>query len=295
MVFFDYNGNGQRDEGESPIIGIKIKVQSRGTQNARERFECEITTGTDGRYRLEGIMPGSYMIHISSIGDQDFGYILPSPREAIPIARGLQCDIKGDTRADIPLAVGSHVLPFPLGVNYEIGTWYDRDPRTGQVANWMGETGPATSAPHTSVLYSFDLRVEDGHYAVDYVFHEETPIVASDAGVVIRIERDIRQPDPSDHIVQIKTITGLILDIGHVRPIDGLHIGQKVSRGELIGYAASYVYPPPFTEDYQHAFLIHIGFVPPGCTEYGPCLLDPYPDLWTTRDFDKARVMLDQQ
>jgi hypothetical protein len=61
MVFFDYNGNGIRDEREPPIPGAKVQVGS-----------LIAITGPDGSYTLKGVPRGRQQVRLSAPG---FRYI----------------------------------------------------------------------------------------------------------------------------------------------------------------------------------------------------------------------------
>lgn len=52
-VFFDYNGNGSRNEGEPPIEGVAILVAGLST-----------TSGPDGSYSLAGVPAGTQQLHV---------------------------------------------------------------------------------------------------------------------------------------------------------------------------------------------------------------------------------------
>ena len=54
-VFFDYNGDGLRDEGEPPIEGVPIRVAGLST-----------TSGPDGRYSLAGVPAGRQRVQVES-------------------------------------------------------------------------------------------------------------------------------------------------------------------------------------------------------------------------------------
>ena len=227
-------------------------------------------------------------MEISNASEHGFRYITPSVWEAIPIEQGLQVTVDGDTQVGVPLVNGPHVLPFPQGVEYEVWSWFDKDLEDGKVSNWLGESDVVYSEPYN--YYSLPIRVQDGHYAIDYAFLDNVPIVATNAGEINRIERDEEQSSPDDHLIGITTITGLTLDYGHVKPVDGLYVGKPVHRGELIAYAVNTVYYQPHFQEFST--MTHVGFVPPGSRFYSDSV-DPYPDLWTTTDFDTARVTLE--
>ena len=54
-VFFDYNGNGLRDEGEPPVEGVAIRVAGLRT-----------TSAPDGSYSLAGMPAGSQQVYVQS-------------------------------------------------------------------------------------------------------------------------------------------------------------------------------------------------------------------------------------
>ena len=125
-VFFDYNGNGLRDEGEPPIEGAPIRVAGLST-----------TSGLDGTYSLSGVPAGTQRVYVDSPTQEPataFRYInrflgwvdvpayeisgvsVPAqrvPDTAIsPIDRALVTAVSGGQSLDIALMQGFLTLPF---------------------------------------------------------------------------------------------------------------------------------------------------------------------------------------
>jgi hypothetical protein len=86
IVFFDYNGNGIRDEGEPPIPGAKVQVGS-----------LTATTGPDGSYTLKGVPRGKQQVRLSAPG---FRYISLSVEAFQPAERPVTVTVEGDVRRD---------------------------------------------------------------------------------------------------------------------------------------------------------------------------------------------------
>jgi hypothetical protein len=87
VVFFDYNGNGIRDEGEPPIPGAKVQVGS-----------LTATTGPDGSYTLKGVPRGKQQVRLSAPG---FRYISLSVEAFQPAERPVTVTVEGDMRIGI--------------------------------------------------------------------------------------------------------------------------------------------------------------------------------------------------
>lgn len=269
LVFWDYDGNGSINSDEKLLENIVIRIDG---------IEC--VTKADGTCRLAGVQQGSQTIGISA--PQNFKFILPSVSERIQINNGLPIEIINSSIINIPLAEGTVILPFPKSVSYLVNSWYDRAIREqGKVENWMGETD-IVEADH----WSSRIRVQDNHPAVDYVFSESVPIVASDSATIISIERE--HSGNEGFIVEYQTKYGLVFNVGHLNLIEGLHVGQTIYRGELIGYAAARRLPLP--NDVKSPFIFHWGMYPEGGDFYSH--IDPYfPSIFTTQNFDLARVI----
>jgi len=279
FAFHDFNGNGIRDDGEPPVEGILNKTAE---------FEC--TTNNEGTCKITDFPRGmGYSIDIIPL-DEEFSHILPSIWEGIEIGPGPEYKniaVVQDTLIPIPIAHGRKVLPIPLGYEYDIATWFDRDKNPGTVSNWLGQKDVAVAYPHTSVLFSRNrtFYIEDQHFAIDYLHNG--PVVSSDSGIIFRIQQDTSQASKYDFIIGIVSDDGISLDYGHIKPVEGLSRGQEIGRGELLGYTFVHNWPPPF--DREWAYMFHVGYAPPGSKSYSDSI-DPYPDLWTSMDPNLAKV-----
>ena len=280
FAFHDFNGNGKHDEIEPPFEGILNKTSG---------FEC--TTNNNGTCKITDFPSGmGYSIDIIP-SDEEFSHILPSIWEGIEIGAGPEyknIDVVQDTLIPIPIAHGRKILPIPLGYEYDIATWFDRDKNPGTVSNWLGQKDIAVAYPHTDALYSRNpaFRIFDQHFAIDYLHNG--PVVSSDSGKINRIQQDTSQASKYDFIIGILSDDGISLDYGHIKPVEELSVGQVIGRGELIGYTFMHYWLPP-SFDNKWGYMFHIGFAPPGSQSYSDSI-DPYPDLWTSIDPNLAKV-----
>jgi hypothetical protein len=276
LAFHDYNGNGKQDVNEPSLEGIKIK-DTVGECKTDKQGKCDISNHP------------SSSTHISIIDnreiskDEKMGFLFLSVFDVISISQGLNIKITNNETFLIPLGQGSCLLPFPLDVKYDIYTFFDSDKRERFVGNWKSETD--IPQKQGSYYYSYKIRVEDSHYAIDYIFKESIPIVASDTGIISIIRRDENQSNPDDHLINIETYSGLHLDYGHVKPIDSIKVGDSVFRGQVIGYAVTHRINQHFKPP---VFMVHIGFFPKNNTN----ALDPYLSCWTVFKSDISRPSL---
>ena len=285
FAFHDYNGNGEWDKDSDEPLLPNITINTEGQS-------C--TTTEDGKCLLSNIHIGDFEYTVSDPSEK-FIWILPSVWESIKIGDSIGVFFDQVTSINIPLAEGRYILPFPKDTIYEIFTWYDRDKNEKQVLNWFGETDNSPGQ-HGDYYYSFEVRVEDGHCAIDYVFQEDIPVIASDAGVVTEIIQDTRPEVPYDHIVIILNNENVRLNYGHVNILDGLNVGDEVHRGEVIGYATPHSYPRDHEPVFRgFKYMIHQGFEPIGMASHCDAL-DPFlPSLWTVSDYNLARVNIDKK
>ena len=64
IAFNDENSNGQKDEGETPIANVKVKlidIQT-GTYVQKDGKDLEALTGTNGTYLLQNLVNGQYIV-----------------------------------------------------------------------------------------------------------------------------------------------------------------------------------------------------------------------------------------
>jgi murein DD-endopeptidase MepM/ murein hydrolase activator NlpD len=175
VVFFDYNGNGIRDEGEPPIPGAKVQVGS-----------LTATTGPDGSYTLKGVPRGRQQVRLSAPG---FRYISLSVEAFQPAERPVAVTVEGDVRRDWGLMQGFLTLPFDSSTTFSgpkgssapspfgIASVFDLDPANGQVSAYkpgIQSNLEATAAPW----------VMDNHTGVDFVIPEGSKVRAAMPGTV---------------------------------------------------------------------------------------------------------------
>ncbi|WP_298816691.1 SdrD B-like domain-containing protein, partial [uncultured Chloroflexus sp.] len=65
-VWLDLNGNGAQDDGESGIAGVTVTLV--GSTGAGETVNLTTTTDSNGRYRFENLVPGTYQITLDVPG-----------------------------------------------------------------------------------------------------------------------------------------------------------------------------------------------------------------------------------
>lgn len=90
FAFHDFNGNGNRDPGETPVKGIRI-----GTA------DLSGVTGPDGRCEFGYLPEGEYNLAVQDPSGR-FRYILPSVSEIKPIGDGLEIVVDKDAETLVP-------------------------------------------------------------------------------------------------------------------------------------------------------------------------------------------------
>ncbi len=281
LIFHDYDGNGTWDleSNEPPIPGIAVHVG-----------DLNCLSGSDGTCIIGNIIGGT---HRYLVQDQSgkFRWILPSVNDANEVSEAATIELEGDIEIYLPLAEGRMVLPFTFNAEYFVSSWYDRNINNGIVENWFGEVDE--NLDRTG--YSASTNVQDGHYALDFLFTNSTPIVAADAGRINRIIVDSSVPPEYNHsIIGIDRDDGYQFDYGHVVLLESLREGQRVKRGDVIGYAGER--PPsqsaPTGAFLDYPYIVHFGINPPGSRSYSDSI-DPFlPNLWTISEYDYARVRI---
>jgi len=265
QVFHDYSGNGKMDAGEPPLIGVLNSIGS-----------SQCTTGSDGLCTLENIAEGKQTIDVNA--PDQFGYLTPnsSSRVKLSTQSGLNIQVIGDATINIPLAHGSIILPFDASSDYRVNSWFDLCTSSSCVANWLGQTENWVD----STGYNASIRVQDRHYALDYVFQSSVSIYAADFGVINAVEPDQSTREHMRIGITSKG-TNVEFDYGHLINIPtDIKPGVTIHRGQLLGYAAPR--PRPLPNDGQYPFILHFGINPIGGCGY-ECSIDPYssPGLFT--------------
>ena len=163
-VFFDYNGDGLRDEGEPPIEGVPIRVAGLST-----------TSGPDGRYSLAGVPAGRQRVQVESPTQETataFRYMSSSVKAFQSIDEPIIVQVADDAELDVALMQGFLTLPLtceaPLS---EPPCWVDLDFGPG-VTDWQG--GSRTC--------------RDNHYGIDYVTPAGQAVVAAAPGFIVEAE-----------------------------------------------------------------------------------------------------------
>ena len=218
VVFFDYNGNGQQNEGEPPIEGATIQVAGLST-----------TSGDDGVYTLAGVPYGTHNLGISKDG---FTYIALSVAALQLIDDPMPVVVKRDTRRDIGLMQGLLTLPISGDVGIIVG-YFDLDPRGGP----LGNPGPARNYRGETNPPDFDRLIpgtENGHEGVDIAIVGDGPIPIK-APIYGTIE-DYPFGE-CNHVTILYRGPGgpFNVGLGHLTSIV-VRQGQPVKRGDLIGY-----------------------------------------------------------
>jgi murein DD-endopeptidase MepM/ murein hydrolase activator NlpD len=223
-VFFDYNGNGLRDEGEPPIEGIPIRVDGLST-----------SSGPDGKYLIAGVPAGSQHVYVES-PTQDpataFRYISLSLEAFQPIEEPLAVAVNGNTSLHIALMHGFLTLPFACATEYPIYSWFDLDPTRSLVRAWNGDTTLTTMDLAAGLVYPGTF---DEHMGLDFNSPIGTSVVATAPGTVRSAG-----PVPSTHPcpgalnVYVEHPEGFGTSYGHLASID-VTVGQHVARGSPIG------------------------------------------------------------
>lgn len=91
-VYIDRNINGRYDEGDEPVSGQIIRMESVIPANTRESVSAE-----DGLYQLTGLRPGSYSLLVTLPEGMIFSYDEQSPFDPA---------ISGSSNADVAIAMG---------------------------------------------------------------------------------------------------------------------------------------------------------------------------------------------
>jgi murein DD-endopeptidase MepM/ murein hydrolase activator NlpD len=222
VVFFDYNGNGIRDEGEPPIPGAKVQVGS-----------LTATTGPDGSYTLKGVPRGKQQVRLSAPG---FRYISLSVEAFQPAERPVAVTVEGDVRRDWGLMQGFLTLPFKCCPQYTRPSPFgftgmvDIDRRPGYIRSFDPAQVPADTESGGNPPWAYDQ-----HDGLDFCVPEGTEVVAAAPGKVVDT---FYHEIGGNYIVIYHPGSDTYTGYGHlskinVRPLD------HVSRGQLIGFSGS--------------------------------------------------------
>lgn len=219
VVFFDYNGNGIRDEHEPPIAGAVVEAGG-----------LTATTNSDGAYSLQGVSRGTQSVRVSADG---FRYISLSLEAFQSSGQPVTVRIEGDIQRDWGLMQGFLTLPFSCSdwgmVSLVHG--FDHNPAVGAVRDYRGYTA-------VNVEPLMPGGTGDQHNGWDWGIYEGAPVLAMAPGVAtswvseegalcVRIEHRRIEDIPGYFPVTL---------YGHLSEIL-ITEGQAVSRGTVIGRA----------------------------------------------------------
>ena len=177
MVFFDYNGNGDRDSNEPPVAGATIRVDG-----------ISATSDAEGRYTLRGVAEGQRKVQLTAEG---FRYIALSLEAFQSLNQPVTIAIERDTRRDWGLMQGFLTLPFSSDAKFarpsQFGMtgMFDIDRREG----FQRSYDPATVKPDFE-SGGVPPWTYDQHIAIDYCFPEGTEIRAAMPGYVTYVGQD---------------------------------------------------------------------------------------------------------
>jgi len=207
VIFFDYNGNGIRDENEPPITGATVQAGS-----------LVATTSSDGVYSLQ-VPAGTHSVKVSANG---FHYISLSLEAFQSSQQPVTVRIEGDTRQDWGLMQGFLTLPYPCGSEATIISYFDLDATPGLVRDYRGRSVPVSCCPPNP----YGGGTYDQHRGIDFALPPGTPIVASAGGVVSAQG----QNDQGAIWIDVRHPNGVVTSYGHVERVL-VGIGDRVSRG----------------------------------------------------------------
>lgn len=219
FAFHDYNGNGTQDIGEPPIEGITLTYQP-------GNFSC--ITDNDGKGTVN-IAAGSYKIYVSDDTSKKFRYFLPSVSEVIKVEDGLSVSITGNTTVAVPLAEGFLTLPYNIDTPFEVGKYFDYDPRPNYFLYWNDHAGYG--------------QYERNHVGTDFIVSDNgIKVVAPAPGQVVQVNTD---PN-GGYSIEVQTSVGDFYQVAHVNPDSSVQVGISISRGQYIG-TVDYPPGPPHT------------------------------------------------
>lgn len=248
-VFFDYNGNGLRDEGEPPIEGVPIRVAGLST-----------SSGPDGKYLIAGVPAGTQQVHVESPRQEPataFRYInrflgwvdipayemngvrVPAQHladtEFQPIDKPVALGVSEDQALDMALMQGYLTLPFDQATDNLLWSYVDLDHRIGHIRNYANESVPAVD-PYIDIDPS-DAHpgTHDNHQGIDYNMANGNLLLAMANGTVV-------QERSQYHYVRIQHTGGSDVYVtGYEHNLVNLvSEGSRVRRGQIIALSGDW-------------------------------------------------------
>lgn len=208
-VFFDYNGNGSRDEGEEALEGVIVRSGESITKSL-----------ADGSYMLESIPQGETQLEIAKDG---FPFVALSLAQVLT-ADSIPLNITGNTQFDMGLMQGWMTLPFEAEGDALICNYVDLDYQLGSVRTYSDEhSHPFPNGPN----------IDDNHQGVDWLADKDTPIRAVGPGVVIEV--DGMAPNGALHLHVLHHFGGraFVTSYGHYSA-STVNVGDEVMRDQII-------------------------------------------------------------
>jgi hypothetical protein len=164
-VWDDANANGIQDSGEFPFPGVEVELYGAGPQPLQT-----VVTGSDGRYRFEGLVPGTYHLRF----DLPAGYHFSPARAGSDPAHDSEAEPSGKT-PDFTLPSGATDLTIDAG-GYRHGSlgdtvWLDYSADGVRDAAEPGLAGVQVQLLNSGVVVASTTTNASG----SYVFSELAP------------------------------------------------------------------------------------------------------------------------
>ena len=249
--FFDYNGNGIKNDHEPPLAGISVRIGDR-----------EAKTDSSGAYRLTGVPAGHHLVRI--VAPPDLTYLSCSLKAFQSLQLPLELDVEGDVCRDLALMQGFLTLPFALGTEHILNSHNDLDHRVGHIRNWAGSSTPGVVFNNEDWRACAPNGSFDQHQGTDWAVPIGTPIRAMAPGVVIAVMDDPRNPKAIG-LVHDTGIRKLVTEYGH-NSVNQARVGEFVRRGQEIALSGADAGEGARTSPHIHFNLYE---VPPELAEIG--------------------------
>ena len=208
-IFFDYNGNGKQDLGESDVPDVVVALNGKNVT---------ATNGT-GWYVINNLPSGVHTV--KPYPPTNFRYMAESNAEYRSVKANYLISVRNDTRKDIGLMEGFLTLPFAKGTRHTID-WYFDISNDSRPIDWQGgsQTGNAPKP----------LK----HGGIDYGLAEMIPIIAAAPGTVSVLGFS----SYGGLTVLVNHYDGFITAYVHLKEIK-VEKGQILKRGDMVGYSGA--------------------------------------------------------
>lgn len=265
IVFFDYNGSGEREGVEPGIEGVPVCIDN------LESSLCTLTS-PDGSYSIESIPEGEHNVFVQSPNNTPataFRYFnisrgwvdLPAyeingvrvPAQHLPNAKVLPIEypIPIETYGDdfnIALLQGIFTLPVSSLTKYYLWSYVDLDHRLGHVRNYADDSLPPIN-PYTSVD-SPNIRsgTSDNHQGIDLNMETGNFLLAMAEGNVVQAQNEY-------HYVRVQHNVGSqshVAGYAH-NEINLVRQGDQIYRGQIVALSGDW--KAPFVKTQPHVHL----------------------------------------